>query len=234
MTGMNRPHRAALALVAASLVVGACASRAPEPVAGPAATPPDIVVPAPAAPGIDGADAVLATALAQQGVPYRWAGSDPAGFDCSGLVQYAFAQHGVALPRETVDQYGVGTAVPLDAVEPGDLVFFATTTRGPSHVGIALGDNRFVHAPSEGGVVRVERLTVIYWARRILGARRVAVPATLMASTTAAPAPGATVAPETPAAGSPAEPAALPVARPAVAEPPRTVPRPAPFPGGPR
>jgi NlpC/P60 family len=100
--------------------------------------------------------------------------TDPrTGFDCSGFTQYVFAQYGVALPREVVDQYRVGAPVGGRNLEPGDLIFFSTVTRGASHVAIALGGDQFVHAPSSRGVVRVERLSSSYWGPRFLGARRV-------------------------------------------------------------
>ena len=116
---------------------------------------------------------VIQTALAFLGTPYRNGGSDPSGFDCSGFVQYVFAQHGTPLPREVRTQYQEGQTIDLDAVKPGDLVFFETVSRGASHVGIALGNGRFVHAPSSRGVVRVEPYTASYWARRFVGARRI-------------------------------------------------------------
>ena len=106
-------------------------------------------------------------------MPYRNGGSDPSGFDCSGFVQWVFAQNGFRLPREVRDQYQLGSAVDRDAVQPGDLVFFETVSRGASHVGIALGGNEFVHAPSSRGVVRVESFTIDYWRQRFVGARRV-------------------------------------------------------------
>jgi cell wall-associated NlpC family hydrolase len=115
---------------------------------------------------------LLETALSYRGVPYRNGGSDPAGFDCSGFVQWVFARHGLRLPREVRDQYRIGTSVDRDAVQPGDLVFFETVSRGASHVGIALGGDQFVHAPSSRGVVRVECYTTDYWKRRYVGARR--------------------------------------------------------------
>jgi len=115
----------------------------------------------------------VSTALALQGTRYRNGGSDPSGFDCSGFVQWTFNQHGVRLPREVRDQSRVGTEVSLSRVEPGDLLFFQTVSRGPSHVGIAIGGGQFVHAPSSRGVVRVERYSSSYWATRFLEARRV-------------------------------------------------------------
>ena len=116
---------------------------------------------------------LLTTALDLRGTPYRHGGSDPSGFDCSGFVQWVFAQHGVRLPREVKDQFHAGTLIDRDEVKPGDLIFFETVTRGPSHVGIALGNGEFVHAPSSRGVVRVEKYTSGYWEARWLAARRV-------------------------------------------------------------
>ena len=100
-------------------------------------------------------------------------GDDPRGFDCSGFVQWVFARHGTSLPREVREQYDAGTPIDRDEIQAGDLVFFETVSRGPSHVGIALGDGEFVHAPSSRGVVRVESYTTEYWSRRWIGARRV-------------------------------------------------------------
>jgi len=116
---------------------------------------------------------VVETALSLRGVPYRNGGTDPSGFDCSGLVQYAFAQHGITLPREVREQYELGADVRLAGIEPGDLLFFRTTSNAVSHVGIAIGGDEFVHAPSSRGVVRVERFSAPYWANRIVGVRRI-------------------------------------------------------------
>ena len=117
-------------------------------------------------------DAIVETALAYRGVPYRNGGSDPGGFDCSGLIQYVFARHGLALPREVREQWRVGDEIRLAAIEKGDLIFFATTSTEASHVGMAIGGDEFVHAPSSRGVVRVEKFSSPYWARRIVGVRR--------------------------------------------------------------
>lgn len=139
------------------------AARAPEPPAAPGAYA-----------GEDGIEAmaIVRTALDFQGVPYRNGGTDPSGFDCSGLTYFVFWQHGVQLPREVRDQFGVGERVRRERLQAGDLVFFSTVGRGATHVGISLGDDRFVHAPSSAGVVRVELLTSRYWSRRFVGARR--------------------------------------------------------------
>jgi cell wall-associated NlpC family hydrolase len=115
----------------------------------------------------------LATALDLRGVPYRNGGSDPSGFDCSGLVQWVFARNGRTLPREVREQYLIGREIDPDDVRPGDLVFFETNGHGASHVGIALDAETFVHAPRSNGVVRIEHYTSVYWSRRYLGARRV-------------------------------------------------------------
>jgi cell wall-associated NlpC family hydrolase len=127
--------------------------------------------PSPAPTHFDGY-ALVGTALALRGVPYRNGGSDPQGFDCSGFTQYVFAQYGVALPREVREQFEQGRAVKPVEVAPGDLIFFSTVAPGPTHVGIAIGGDEFVHAPSSTGVVRVERLGSSYWAPRYVGARR--------------------------------------------------------------
>lgn len=151
-----------------TLAVTGCASSGAKPRPFPVPGDP------PAAPygAIDGY-AVAGTALSLRGIPYRDGGSDPSGFDCSGLVWYVFAQHGVALPRTVGEQFRSGSRVRPAALQPGDLVFFTTTARRASHVGVAIGGDEFVHAPSGRGEVRVERIGSSYWAPRFVGARRV-------------------------------------------------------------
>jgi cell wall-associated NlpC family hydrolase len=118
---------------------------------------------------------VLDTALLQRGVRYQLGGATPSqGFDCSGLVQFVFNQHGIALPRTAAEQWNTGLEINADAVTQGDLVFFSTTGPGPTHVGIVVDSGVFVHAPDTGRVVRVERFDTPYWSSRYLGARRVA------------------------------------------------------------
>ncbi len=117
--------------------------------------------------------ALVGTALSLRGVPYRNGGSDPNGFDCSGFTQYVFGQYGVPLPREVREQFQTGASIKPEDVQPGDLIFFATAGPGASHVGIAIGGDEFIHAPSSTGVVRVERIGSSYWAPRYLGARRI-------------------------------------------------------------
>jgi cell wall-associated NlpC family hydrolase len=127
------------------------------------------VPPSPVAPTV-----IVSTALMYRGIPYRNGGSDPSGFDCSGFVQWVFAQNGIQLPREVHDQFDAGQKIDLRDVQPGDLLFFETVSRGASHVGVAVGGDQFVHAPSSNGVVRIERFTASYWAMRFVGARRIA------------------------------------------------------------
>ena len=120
------------------------------------------------------ARAVVTRALDYLGTPYRRGGATPGGgFDCSGLTQYVFQQEGITIPRTVLEQFGIGKKVDPDHVRAGDLLFFSTSGRGASHVGIALGDGSFVHAPTSRGTVRIEALSGRYWATRLLGARRV-------------------------------------------------------------
>jgi cell wall-associated NlpC family hydrolase len=127
---------------------------------------------APAASGY----AIAGTALALRGSPYRNGGTDPSGFDCSGFIWYVFAQHGISVPRTVGELFREGVDVSPDALEPGDLLFFSTDAPGASHVGMAIGGDEFVHAPSTRGIVRVERLSSSYWGPRFVGARRVRRP----------------------------------------------------------
>lgn len=128
------------------------------------------------------ANDIVVRALAQLDVPYRHGGRTPAGFDCSGLVGYVVSESaGVVLPRRSEDLARIGDPVNRDELATGDLVFFNTLGRRYSHVGIYLGDGRFVHAPARNGRVRVERLAERYWTARYNGARRIALPVTQVA-----------------------------------------------------
>ncbi len=157
------------------LGLGGCANysaRAPEAEPEPAAAAP------PAIQALDRASGVALQALAHLGTPYRASGLSPqTGFDCSGLVAYVYREGaGMALPRNTFDLSRVGAPVERSALRPGDLVFYNTQQRDYSHVGIYLGEERFIHAPSTGGEVRVENLRANYWVRRYNGARRIITP----------------------------------------------------------
>jgi cell wall-associated NlpC family hydrolase len=131
---------------------------------------PDLAPPAP--PRASGA-ATVALARSLIGAPYLNGGADPAGFDCSGFVQYVFGQLGVALPRSVREQASAGERVERRNLRDGDVVFFAIDGRTISHVGIVVGPDRFVHAPSSRGLVREESLSVAYWQTRFAAARRV-------------------------------------------------------------
>ena len=131
-----------------------------------------LVAPAPAR--TERSEAIL-QALLSIGVDYRNGGKSPeTGFDCSGLVAHVFLEAwGVRLPRNTKAQSQAGIPVSLAELQAGDLVFYDTLKRPFSHVGIYLGDGRFVHAPRSGAQVRIESLKSAYWSQRFNGARRI-------------------------------------------------------------
>jgi cell wall-associated NlpC family hydrolase len=131
---------------------------------------------------------MLFHALMASGVDYRRGGkSYQNGFDCSGLVAHVYREaYGLALPHNTQAQSELGDAISLSALQAGDLVFFNTQRRPFSHVGIYLGEGRFIHAPKEGAVVRTENLHARYWATRFDGARRI-LPAVITADYPAPP-----------------------------------------------
>ncbi|KWA13818.1 C40 family peptidase [Burkholderia territorii] len=125
-----------------------------------------------------GQEEISIQAMSLVGVPYRWGGNTPtSGFDCSGLVRYVLGRAAdVNLPRTTADMSSRGVSIDPEQIAPGDLIFFNTTGRPHSHVGIYVGKLRFVNAPSTGGTVRLDYLTNPYWAKRFDGIRRVAPP----------------------------------------------------------
>lgn len=164
-----------IAFVALLAAVAGCAG-APSRPAAPAAAPPPAAGPPvlaeaepPASPAL--ADEVVARARGLLGAPYRFGGADPAaGFDCSGLVHYVFAQSGVRLPRTAESQQGAVTRLEREALAPGDLVFF----RLPEpHVGIYAGGGEFIHAPGRGRGVEVARLEDPWYVLAFAGAGRV-------------------------------------------------------------
>jgi cell wall-associated NlpC family hydrolase len=113
-------------------------------------------------------------AMSLDGTPYQPGGETPLeGFDCSGFVQHVFDHTlGVKLPRTSREMAGMGQQVDIRLLVPGDLVFFKTTGKPYSHVGIYLGDSQFIHAPRVGGAIRIEKLSARYWRSRYNGARR--------------------------------------------------------------
>jgi cell wall-associated NlpC family hydrolase len=132
----------------------------------------------PAGPSLAGApnaaDIATRWALAQIGTPYVWGGSAPGGFDCSGLVQWAYRQVGISLPRVAASQAQAGVGVSQDQLQVGDAVFFADATGYVHHEGLYIGGGRFVDAPHTGALVRIESLSDAHFASEYAGARRFA------------------------------------------------------------
>jgi cell wall-associated NlpC family hydrolase len=124
--------------------------------------------PPPASPPPSTHGGVVGIALRYLGVPYRWGGASPSGFDCSGFLVYVFAKVGVYLPHSSYMQFRLGRFVPRSALQPGDAVFF----NGASHVGIYIGSGRFVHAPHTGDVVKISSLGDSWYSSTYVGARR--------------------------------------------------------------
>ncbi|MEM8982720.1 MAG: C40 family peptidase [Pseudomonadota bacterium] len=164
--------------VASAFVLGACSWQEPVPAPSPpiqskpaprAETPPAVVM---------AQDLAVSTALAQIGRPYRYGGNDPVtGFDCSGLVWFAYRAAGVATPRTTAELWRQLDPVRRENLQPGDLLFFNINGK-PQHVGLYVGEQRFVHAPSSGKTVTLARLDSPYyrsvWLRgaRVVGSQR--------------------------------------------------------------
>ena len=134
----------------------------------------------------DRASDMAVSAMNFIGVPYRRGGnSAESGFDCSGFTRKVFETSlGLVLPRRADEQAAAPGLIKVrrDELKPGDLVFFNTLRRTFSHVGIYIGDNRFIHAPSHGKDVRTDDLSFVYWAKRFTGARRAELPAAVQAS----------------------------------------------------
>jgi cell wall-associated NlpC family hydrolase len=118
--------------------------------------------------GSERARAAVAVALRYRGTPYRWAGSSPSGFDCSGFVMFVYGRLGVQLPHNSAMLWGYGRPVSRAQLEPGDIVFF----NGLSHVGIYIGRGRFVHSPHSGEVVKISRFSESRYGSTFDGGRR--------------------------------------------------------------
>ena len=152
---LSTSHTLLLFLLLLSL--GACSS-----------SPPNRVIKSPTA-SSNPQQTVLRTAHAVLGQPYRYGGRQPGqGFDCSGLVYYTHKKAGFTLPRTSHDQYMASSPVPRQSLEPGDLVFFRITRRKISHVGIYIGNDQFIHAPSSGKRVTTASISDPYWEKRFV------------------------------------------------------------------
>ncbi len=150
-------------IMAIALLAAGCAGTAVVP-------PPAAAEPTPASSDMRGPIARLA--LSMVGVQYRYGGADPtAGFDCSGLVYYTYTSNGHDVPRTSQGQFNAAREIPLAQAAEGDLVFFRDQDK-LSHVGIYLGDGRFVHAPSSGGAVSVASIDAPYYQRHLVAVGR--------------------------------------------------------------
>jgi cell wall-associated NlpC family hydrolase len=123
------------------------------------------------------ANELVQTARRYTGVRYRWAGMSSRGMDCSGFIARVLRHHGVRAPHNSAQLFALGRPVSYEELQPGDLLFFQTSRRGISHVGMYIGDNQFIHASSGAGRVVTTSLRDPYYARRLKGARRLERPA---------------------------------------------------------
>jgi len=122
--------------------------------------------------GVQWASSLIGLARRFVGTRYRWGGSAPGGFDCSGFLYYVYGRMDVTLPRTTFAMFHAGRPVPAGDLMPGDMVFFTTYRPGPSHAGIYIGDGQFLHSSSGFGSVTITPLSKDYYRKRYLGARR--------------------------------------------------------------
>lgn len=154
--GVDRCHALCRALLICllALMVSACSLKSKIPEGGAAGS------------------SISSTALSTVGTPYRMGGTTPSkGFDCSGLVLWAYAKHGIQVPRTAREQSGVGRAVGKKSLQKGDIVVFRT--RSGIHTGIYTGSGKFVHSPSRGKTVREDKIDSQYWSKRFVAGRRV-------------------------------------------------------------
>jgi murein DD-endopeptidase len=156
------------AYLAWGLMLQGCSSApARPPPALPTAILPDV-----SAAGMSVGNEIAMRAISLLGAPYKWGGSGPKSFDCSGLVRYIHDQLGIATPRTAAEQYSAATPVSINRLAPGDLLFFRIKGSRISHVAIYTGEGRFIHAPQTGRPVELRTLDDEYYAPRLAGAGR--------------------------------------------------------------
>ncbi|HWW29483.1 MAG TPA: C40 family peptidase [Steroidobacteraceae bacterium] len=161
----------AILVAAAALSLGACATTSHK-ISPPPETPAAPISPAAQIPAPDPRTLMVDAAMSMLGQPYRFGGAEPGGFDCSGLVFYAAAAAGIRVPRTTAEQLKFGAVVSRGHLQAGDLIFMHLAHK-ELHVAIALDNQRFVHAPSRGGYVRIDALYASPYSKAFIGARRV-------------------------------------------------------------
>jgi cell wall-associated NlpC family hydrolase len=157
-------------LISLAVMLAACAG--PRVATGPVTRPVPAVAKAPVKTVAPATVSVLGTARQMLGTPYRYGGSSPSGFDCSGLVSYAYRSVGIRVPRTSSEQFRQAQRVPLQNLQPGDLLFFRLSPPKISHVAIYDRDGRFIHAPSSGKRVSYASLDNPYWRQHLVGAGR--------------------------------------------------------------
>jgi cell wall-associated NlpC family hydrolase len=167
LKAMERARQIALAGQARARIASTPAPSDPSTVVGASAAVPGATAAPPSSHG-----GVVGIAMRYLGVPYRWGGASPSGFDCSGLVMYVYGKLGIHLTHFSGAQYHEGVPVPRDALAPGDLVFFDQGPLGPGHVGIYAGGGEFIQAPHTGDVVKISSLSDASYALRYVGAVR--------------------------------------------------------------
>lgn len=166
MSASLRPWLYAGLLPLASLLFAGCATA---PVSAPVASPPAAnAAPEPEPAGVPVRAEIIQHAHAMIGTPYRFGGTTPRGFDCSGLVFYSYQKVGITVPRTTREQYQVTRPVPEDQLQPGDLLFFRLKKSGISHVAIYAGGGEFIHAPSTGKRVTRASMDDPFWRPRLV------------------------------------------------------------------
>jgi murein DD-endopeptidase len=135
----------------------------------PVGTPPIVQ---PSAPPLSPGNEVAMRAISLLGSPYKWGGSGPTQFDCSGLVRFVYAEIGVDVPRTAAEQYSSARRINLSDIAPGDLLFFRISGRRVSHVAIYAGEGRFIHAPQTGRPVELRTMDDEFYRPRLVGAGR--------------------------------------------------------------